>query len=307
VSEALSAIFAPGLFSSSLVQIAATVGAVVAIVAGVVGVFTVIRGQSFAGEALGDTGTTGASGAFLAAVGPLWGIAAVAIAAAAAMELIGIQRPRGRDVATGIVLGAALGLSALFLYLVTVYRDTTGATFTIVFGSPFTITASTIPFVIALSVIALGLIVVLFRPLLLSSISPELAAARGIPVRLVGAGYLLALALAVALAAFTIGTILSTALLVGPAATALRLTRSPGRAVLAAAMIGVGTMWLGIVMAYDSYDWPPAGHGWPVSFFVVTLIFVVYLLAGLPGLRRRGGSRSARGAAGRGALDQGLG
>ena len=117
------------------------------------------------------------------------------------------------------------------LYLYNVDHSTTGATFTILFGSPFAITSSTIPLVIVFGVVALGLILALFRPLLLSSISPELAAARGIPVRLVGGLYLLALAAAVALAAFTIGTILSTALLVGPAATALRLTRSPARAV----------------------------------------------------------------------------
>ncbi len=287
MNATLAAIFAPGFFGSSQVQVAATVGAIVAVVAGAVGVFTVIRGQSFAGEALGDIGTTGGSAAFLVAVGPLWGFAAVAIAAAAVMEMIGIQRPRGRDVATGVVLGAGLGLAALLLYLEAVYRNTTGATFTIVFGSPFTITSSSIPPVVGFSVVALSLTVALFRPLLLCSVSPELAAARGIAVRLVGAGYLLALAVAVALAAFTIGTILSTALLVGPAATALRLTRSPGRAIAAAALIGVGSTWLGILMAYDSYDWPPLGHGWPVSFFVVSLIFVLYVLAGLPRRRRR--------------------
>jgi len=293
VNPTPAAIFAPGLFTSSLVQIAALVCAVVAVVAGAVGVFTVIRGQSFAGEALGDIGTTGESGAFLVAVAPLWGIAIAAVAAAGVMELIGIQRPRGRDVATGIVLGAGLGVAALLIYLDTVQHSTTGTTFTIVFGSPFAITSSAIPLVIVLSVISLGLILVLFRPLLLSSISPELAAARGIPVRLLGAGYLLALALAVALAAFTIGTILSTALLVGPAATALRLTRSPAKAVLAAALIGIATTWLGIVMAYDSYDWyDQSGKSWPVSFFVVTLIFLAYLLAGVPAWRRRRASTS---------------
>ena len=276
-----AAIFAPGFFQSAPVEIAATVGAVVAIVSATVGVFTVIRGQSFAGEALGDIQTTGGSAAFLIGVGPLWGFAAVAVAAAAVMELIGIQRPRGRDLATAIVLGAGLGLAALLLYLDSTSHSTAGATVTIVFGSPFAITSGTIPLVIALSIVAVGLVLVLFRPLLLSSISPEVAAARGIPVRLVGAAYLLALAVAVALAAFTIGTILSTALLVGPAATALRLTRSPGRAIVAAALIGVAATWLGIVMAYDSYDWPPVGHGWPVSFFVVTLIFVGYLAAGI--------------------------
>ena len=84
-----------------------------------------------------------------------------------------------------------------------------------------------------------------------------MASARGIPVRLVGALYLLALALAAALAAITIGTILSTALLVGPAASALRLTRRPLTALLTAAGIGIGAMWLGIILAYDSFHWPP--------------------------------------------------
>ena len=79
--------------------------------------------------------------------------------------------------------------------------------------------------------------------------------------------YTVALALSVALSALTIGAILSTALLIGPAAAALRLARSPGRAAAWAAGIGVAVTWAGIVLAYDSYTWPPAHRGWPVSFF----------------------------------------
>ena len=281
MSAVTGAIFASGFFSSEAVRVAVVVGGVVAIVSGSVGVFTVMRGQSFAGEALGDIGTTGGSGAFLAGVGPLWGIVAIDVVAAAVMELIGIQRPRGRDLATGIVLGAALGLAALLLYLESTYRNTTGAAVTILFGSVFAIAASTIPVVALLGVAALAIVAALYRPLLLSSVSAEMAAARGIPVRVVGALYLLALALAVALAAMTIGTILSTALLIGPAATALRLTRRPGLAIVVAGMIGVAAMWLGVLLAYDSFYWPPHGTGWPVSFFVVMLIFFVYLLSGL--------------------------
>jgi zinc/manganese transport system permease protein len=286
MSHFLTPVFEPGFFESTTVHVAALVGAAVALVAAAVGLFTVMRGQSFAGEALGDIGTTGGSGAFLIGVGPLWGFVAISIVAAAAMEMIGIQRPRGRDLATGIVLGAALGLAALFLYLDATYRNTTGATVTILFGSIFTIAGSTTPVIIVLSATALAIVAALYRPLLLSSVSTDLAAARGISVRLVGALYLLALAISVALASMTIGTILSTALLVGPAATALRLTRRPGAAMLAAAGIGIGATWLGIVLAYDSYDWPPVGHGWPVSFFVVTIVFVLYLLSGLPELWR---------------------
>ncbi len=283
----LLAVAQTGFFADEPVRVALAVGTVVAIVAGAVGVFTVMRGQSFAGEALGDLGATGGSGAFLLGIGPLWGFLAMGIAAAGVMELIGIQRPRGRDLATGIVLGAGLGLAALFLYWDATLHNTTGATITILFGSVFAISSSTFPLVAILSVVALGIVVALYRPLLLSTVSAEMAAARGVPVRVVGAAYLLALAMTVALAAVTIGAILSTALLIGPAASALRLTRRPGRAMLVAGAIGIVTVWLGVALAYESYYWPPAGHGWPVSFFVVTLIFLFYIASGVPAWRDR--------------------
>lgn len=287
MSHFLAPVFAPGFFASEAVHIALGVGALAAIVTGAVGVFTVMRGQAFAGEAFGDIGTTGGSGAFLIGVGPLWGFVVGNLLAAAAMETIGIQRTRGRDLATGIVLGASIGLAALFLYLTTTEQSTTGATITILFGSVFAIASSTVPLAVLLSLLVLSLILTLYRPLLLATVSPEMAAARGIPVRLIGVLYLFALALAAALAAITIGSILGTALLVGPAASALRLTKRPLIAMLTAAGIGIGAMWLGIVLAYDSYEWPPSGHGWPVSFFVVSIIFILYLLSGLPGRRHR--------------------
>jgi zinc/manganese transport system permease protein len=293
VNALLATVVEPGFFASEDVRIAIVVGAVVAVVCATIGMFTVIRGQSFAGEALSDLGAPGGAGAFLVGVGPLWGFVVFGVAAAAIMELIGVQRPRGRDLATGIVLGAGLGLAALLLYLDSTLHNTTGATFTILFGSVFTIAGSTLPAIAALGVAVLIIVAALYRPLLLSSLSAEMAAARGIPIRLLGAGYLLALALAVALAALTIGTILSTALLVGPAASALRLTKRPGLAIAVAAVIGVAAMWLGILLAFDSFHWPPQGTGWPVSFFVVSLIFLAYLLAGLPNLLARRWARSS--------------
>lgn len=291
-----ASLIAPGFFSSDAVRTALIIGVLVAIVAGVVGTFTVLRGQSFAGHAFGDLGSTGGSGAYLVGVGPLWGFVVAGIAAAAAMEAVGVQRARGRDLATGIVLGAGLGLAALFLYLDTTATSTSGAAVTILFGSIFAVPSSTVPVVVLLAVISLVLIALLYRPLMLSSASPELAAARGVPVRLVGALFLVVLALTVALTAITIGSILSTALLIGPAAAALRLTRSPLAALASAAAIGVGTVVIGIVLAYDSNSWPPAGHAWPVSFFIVTLVLIVYLASGVPAyLRRRRDSREARG------------
>ena len=143
------------------------------------GVFTVTRGQSFAGHSLADIATTGGSGAFLVGLNQFWGYLAFGAGAAAFMEMIGIQRRRGRDVATGVVLGAALGLAALFLYLGTQYSTTTGASFTILFGSIFVITPSTVPALIVSALLALATVIALARVLLLSSLSPDLAAARG--------------------------------------------------------------------------------------------------------------------------------
>ena len=226
MKQVLRALFAPGFFASDPVHAALVVGAVVALVTGAVGVFTVIRGQAFAGHALGEVGSAGGSAAFLGGANPLWGFMGIAIVAAGLIELLGLHRPRARDVATGLVLA------------------------------------------------------VCYRMLLLSSLSSDLAAARGVPVRAIGIAYLVIMAVAVSLAAETIGAILATALLVGPPATALRLTKRPGGALVVAGLIGVAAVWLGIVLAYDSYYWPPAGHGWPVSFFVVALVFLFYLVAG---------------------------
>jgi zinc/manganese transport system permease protein len=216
-----SAIVATGFFANPAVHTALIIGGVVAIVSAIIGTFTVMRGQSFAGHSLSDIGTAGGSAAFLISVPSLYGFVAFNLAAAGIMDLIGIRRPRGRDLATGIVLGASLGLAALFLYEDTTTSSTTGATVNVLFGSIFTLPSSLIPVVTIFSVVTVGLVAVLYRPLLLSSVSAELAAARGIPVRLVAVGYLLALAIGVSLSSITIGAILSTALLIGPAADIL--------------------------------------------------------------------------------------
>lgn len=286
MSAFLSPILEPGFFSNLPVQTALVVGGVVAVVSGIVGTFTVMRGQSFAGHSLADIGTAGGSAAFLLGISPLFGFVAMNLMAAGVMEWIGIRRPRGRDLATGIVLGAALGLAALFLYIDTTASSTTGATINVLFGSIFTLPRSMVPVIAIFSIVAVGVVLAMYRPLILSSISSDLATARGVPVRLVGIGYLGALAVAVSLSAITIGAILSTALLIGPAATALRLTNRPGRAAVIAAVIGVLATWLGVLLAYDSYYWFPDRGGWPVSFFVVTLIFLTYLASQLRFRRR---------------------
>jgi zinc/manganese transport system permease protein len=291
VHQIFQAVFEPGFFSSRPVQVAIGLGTLTAVVSALVGVFTVVRGQSFGGHALTDVSTAGGSGALLIGMTPLAGFVAGGLIGAGAMEMIGVHRARGRDLATGVVLGAATGAAALFLYLDTTVGATTGATQQILFGSIFVIDSSTIPYVFGFGALALALLAVIYRPLVLSSLNADMASARGVPVRLIGALYMVSLALAVGLSSLAIGTILSTALLVGPAATALRVTRRMGGALVLAAAIGVGATWAGVLLAYDSYYWGASGNGWPVSFFIVAIVFATYLISGFPAARALGRRR----------------
>jgi zinc/manganese transport system permease protein len=286
-------VFEPGFFASAQVHVAVVIGGVVAAVSAVTGFFTVTRGQSFAGHSLGDVSAAGGSGALLAGLSPLTGFVGLGVIGAGTMELIGVRRVRGRDLATGIVLGAAIGLSALFLYLDTTAGATTGATQQVLFGSILTTTSSTIPAVAILGGIAVGAIALVCRPLLLATVSPDIAAARGVPVRLVGLAYMLSLAVAVGLSSLAVGAILSTALLIGPSAAALRLTKRVSWALAATCLIGVGTTWIGILLAYDSYYWGSAHQGLPVSFFIVAVIFATYLATGLSVSRAAAAPRTA--------------
>jgi zinc/manganese transport system permease protein len=278
--DALASVVGSGFFASEPVRTALVIGTVSAVVSAVAGTFTVVRGQSFAGHSLADVGSAGGSAAYLVGANPLLGFVTMNLLAAGAMELIGVRRPRGRDVGTGIVLGASLGLAALFLNWDTMRPDAAGATYTVLFGDLFAVSSSIVPAICALGGGAVVLMTILYRPLLLSSVSPELAAARGIRVRLVGTGFLLGLALAVSLSAVTIGAILSTALLIGPASAALRVTRRTGAAIGVAVALGCAVTWLGILLTYESYYWSASHAQWPVSFFVVALCVVAYALCG---------------------------
>lgn len=281
------AVIEPRFFSSPQVRTAAAVGGLVAVVSAVTGVFTVMRGQSFGGHALGDVSAAGGSGALLAGLSPLLGFVGLGIAGAAVMDMIGVRRLRGRDLATGIVLGTAIGLSALFLYLTTTTGTTTGATQQVLFGSIYVTTPGTVTVVAALGVAAVGVLAAVGRPLLLATVSPDIAASRGVPVRFVGLCYMLALAVSVGLSSLAIGAVLSTALLIGPAATALRLTTRLIPALGLACLIGVAATWIGVLLAYDSYYWGASHKNLPVSFFIVALIFAAYLACGLPRILTR--------------------
>ncbi len=269
-----------GFFANGPVQVALAVGSGAALVSALIGVFTVLRGQAFAGHALADVSSAGGSASLLFGLQPLMGFFAMAALAAGGMEAIGARAVRERDLVTGIVLGAGLGLTALFLYFDVTRTATGGAAVSVLFGSIFAIAPGTMRLALAVALLALIANLALYRPLLLIALDPDLAALRGVRVRAVGLAHALVLAMAVALSAMIVGAILSTALLIGPAACGLRLARRTGAAIAIAAGVGLGAIWGGIFLAYDSFYWTP-GHGWPVSFFVVTIIAVTYALTGL--------------------------
>lgn len=263
---------------SGSVQTALLIGGSTAVVCAVIGVFTILRGYAFAGHALGDVSSAGGSASFFLGISPLVGFLGIAGIAAVSLEFLGVRRAREQDVATGIVLGAGVGLSALFLYFDTTHTSATGAAVMVMFGSMFAFPASLRWPAMMTAAAALAMMALLYRPLLLSMVDPELATTRGISNRWVGVLHLVTLAAAVALAALSVGAVLASALVIGPAGAAVRISRRPSVAILIAVVVGLGAVWGGIWMAYESYYWF-AGQAWPVSFFVVSMIFLSYMLS----------------------------
>ena len=249
-------------------------GGCVAVLAGAVGFFLVLRNLAFAGHALSHVGFAGATGAVLVGVSPLWGLLAFTLAAAIAMGVLG-ERLRGRDVAVGIVLSLALGLGVLFLYLYTSHATQANA---ILFGNVLGVAVETARALFALSVLGFCALTFLSRPLLFATLAPELAEAKGVSLRLVSVVFLAIVAIAVAEAAQVVGVLLVFALMVGPAAASLRLTSRVGLGLGLAVALALSETWLGIALAYVT--------DWPTTFWIVSLSCLVYFFATLFSRRR---------------------
>lgn len=268
---------------SGPVQTALLLSGAAALICGALGLFTVLRGQAFAGHALADVSSAGGAGSLLLGVSPLLGFLFFGLAGAGALEILQSRRAAARDEAAGILLGAGLGVTSLLLHFCLTGHGAAGAAQAVMFGAMFSAppgTAVWAGLLTCLCLLALGFIA---RPLLLVSLDQELALVSGAPVRLLGVVFLCLLTLGVTLAAMTVGAILAVALLIGPAATALRLARGPFMAALMSVALGLASCWGGIALAYASYGWIP-GRTWPVSFFIVALLLAFYAVAGL---RRR--------------------
>ena len=260
-------------FASPNVDAALLASAIVAALTAAIGYFVVLRGLSFAGHAVTDIGLTGGAGAMLAGINPLVGLIAFSVGAATAVGALG-DRARERDVATGLVLAVALGLGALFLHLQTTFAN---AQSTLLFGSVFDIAPTLLRIVAAIATIALVALALMYRPLLFSSVAPEAARSAGVPSRTIGFAFLIVMAVAVAETAQIVGVLIATALLIGPAATAMALVREPLRGIALAMALGILEMWLAIALSFASFDWSHGAQSWPVSFFVAVIALAAYV------------------------------
>ena len=256
------------LFQLPFIQHALLTGTCVAIVSAVVGYFLVSRGLTFAGHALSHIGFAGAAGAVLLGLNPLNGLLVFTIGASVGISLMG-KESRERDLAIGIMLTFALGLGILFLSL---YAGFAERVYAILFGDILGISQTDVIVTAIFSLLSIVVLLVLFRPLQFSSFDPEVAEARGVPVRALAIGFLILVAITVSMSVQVIGVLLVFTLLVGPAATAMYLVKHPLLAIGLAMVLGVLYVWLGMFLAINV-----AGGAWPPSFFISTLSFAVYL------------------------------
>jgi zinc/manganese transport system permease protein len=255
------------LLQQSFVEDAFMAGTLIAIVAAIVGYFVVLRAQAFAAHALSHVGFAGATLAALLGMSGLIGMSGFTVAAALGMGALG-KRIHGRDVEIGMILSFALGLGVLFLRL---YSNSASETVSVLFGSILSVTQSDIIYTMIFGIGTLIILAFIFRPLLFSSIDPEVAEARGVPTKLLSIIFMFLLAITVAESIQVVGVLLVFALIVAPAAAAQHLTRKPFSAILISIALGISFTWGGLLLALAT--------SWPVSFYIAALAAVTYFIA----------------------------
>ncbi len=259
------------ILSYDFMRHAALAGTFIALAAGLVGYFVVLRNQVFTSDALGHVAFTGGLGALLAGVQLLVGVFGSTIAIALGMGGLG-GRARGRDVAIGTVFAWVLGVGVLFLSLYTTARSGTvsgTAGVSILFGSILGLQTAQVWTATIAGIATSLLLLAIARPLMFISIDPDVAAARGVPVAAITAIFLVLLGATVAEAVQAVGALLIFGLMVTPAAVAQRMTSRPYAGLILSAVLAVACVWLGLGLAfYLSY---------PASFFITALAFAAYV------------------------------
>jgi zinc/manganese transport system permease protein len=272
------------LFQFHFMHNAYLAGTFVAVVAGIMGYFMVLRSQSFAGHSLANVGFAGATGAVLVGIPPVLGLFIAGVLAAVGIQTlhIGARQRRQSDIAVGAVFTASLALGFLFIHLAT--AEYAANVYNVLFGNVLGISDGDVQIILWSAVVLLGVLAIVGRPLLFASIDPDVAAARGVPVRALGMGYLVLLAVVVAVAVQVVGVLLIFALLVTPAAIAQQLTARPVLAMVLAIVLALLFTWFGLAVGYFT--------PYPVGFFITTFAFGTYVVVrsarfALSALRRR--------------------
>ncbi len=255
------------IFSYDFMRNAFMAGTIAAILAGIVGYFVVIRHLAFAGHALGHIGFAGATGAVLIGMMPILGQLCLTVLAAAGMGLFG-ERINKSDIAIGVMLAFSLGLGTLFLHFYTAYA---GQATAILFGDLLGVSQQAIKLIIILTVLSIIALSIIARPLLFTSLEPELAEAKGISLPLIAVFNLIIIAVAVTIASQVVGVLLVFTLLIGPAAIAQQWTREFWSGLILSTIIAIITVWLGIILAWLT--------DWPISFWISAIIFAAYILS----------------------------
>jgi zinc/manganese transport system permease protein len=269
-----------GMWQWAFMRNAFEAGTIIAVLAGIMGYFVVLRRASFATHALGHVGFSGAAGAVLFAVNPVYGLLLFTMGGGTGMALLG-RKASTRDIEVGTVLAFMLGLGLIFLSL---YKGFATTAYSILFGEILGVTDAGVLLTLEAAVIVLAVLAVIHRPLLFSSLDEDVAEAKGLPMLSLNLAFMLLVAVAISFAVQVVGILLIFALIVTPAASAVRLTKRPLYAVAVSVGIALFAIWIGLFVSwYEPY---------PPSFFIVTTAFLIYVIlrageALLPLLRGR--------------------
>ncbi|HEV2403753.1 MAG TPA: metal ABC transporter permease [Candidatus Saccharimonadales bacterium] len=255
------------MWSYSFMQHAFEAGTIVAVVAGIVGYFVVLRRLSFAAHALSHIGFAGAAGAVLLGLPPLVGLVAFTTGGSVGMAALS-RHSESRDSQIGIVLALMLGLGVLFISL---YKGYATEAYSLLFGEILGISSYDVMATLVAALVIVLAMVLLYRRLLFSSLDPDVAQAKGVAVGAVHVAFLILIALATSIAVQVVGVLLIFSLMVTPAAAAQYLARRPLQGIIIAVTVALVTTWFGL---FISFYLP-----YPVSFFITTASFAVYLLA----------------------------
>ncbi|MTD57936.1 metal ABC transporter permease [Amycolatopsis pithecellobii] len=267
------------LLAQPFVQTALLAAAVLGLVAGVLGPLIVTRRMSFAVHGTAELAFTGAAGALLLGIGVEYGALIGSVFAALLLGLLG-ARESDRDSVIGVILSFGLGVGVLLL---TFYPGRASNKFGILIGQIVSIDTTNVVVLIIAAAVVLLVLAAIYRPLLFASVDPHVAAARGVPARLLSLVFAVLVGVATALGVQIVGSLLVVALMVTPAAAAVRITASPWRATLLAVLFAETAALGGIILSL--------APGVPVSAFVTAISFLIYLVCRAIAYRRGRASR----------------